>query len=266
MSVLNPLPGPQAGSRDPQTGVVQFFREWYSWLNQVFRICFAQQQSGTTALRPTTGLWIGRRYYDTTLSKPIWVSQVTPTVVWSEAGTFFEGFTTTTNTGLGDNAGDSISTGARNTLVGVDAGTAITTADDCTGIGDTALTLCTGAQNTALGSTAGNTITSGTGNTCLGYNSDVDSATAANRTVVGAGAVGTVDNTVHLAAQDHNVAVGGATALATTATAGFLYVPTCAGAPTGTPTTITSRAPIVIDTTNNKLYFYSSGAWRDAGP
>ena len=55
-------------------------------------------------------------------------------------------------------------------------------------------------------------------------------------------------------------------ALATTATNGFLYVPTCAGTPTGTPTTYTGRAPIVVDTTNNKLYFYSGGAWRDAGP
>ena len=55
-------------------------------------------------------------------------------------------------------------------------------------------------------------------------------------------------------------------AIATTATDGFLYVPTCAGTPTGTPTTYTGRAPIVVDTTNNKLYFYSGGQWRDAGP
>jgi hypothetical protein len=55
-------------------------------------------------------------------------------------------------------------------------------------------------------------------------------------------------------------------AIATTATNGFLYVPSCAGTPTGTPTTFTGRVPIVVDTTNNKLYFYSSGQWRDAGP
>lgn len=62
-----------------------------------------------------------------------------------------------------------------------------------------------------------------------------------------------------------NVRIGTA-ALATTATDGFLYVPTCAGTPTGTPTAITGLAPIVVNTTNNKLYFYSGGAWRDAGP
>jgi hypothetical protein len=60
--------------------------------------------------------------------------------------------------------------------------------------------------------------------------------------------------------------VVGTAALATTATAGFLYVPTCAGTPTGTPATQTGTAPIVIDTTNNKLYFFSGGQWRDAGP
>jgi hypothetical protein len=63
-----------------------------------------------------------------------------------------------------------------------------------------------------------------------------------------------------------NVIAGGSVALATTATNGFLYVPTCAGTPTGTPTTVTGMAPIVVNTTNNKLYFYSGGAWRDAGP
>lgn len=63
-----------------------------------------------------------------------------------------------------------------------------------------------------------------------------------------------------------NVVAGASAALATNATNGFLYVPTCAGTPTGTPTTITGMAPIVVNTTNNKLYFYSGGAWRDAGP
>jgi hypothetical protein len=62
-----------------------------------------------------------------------------------------------------------------------------------------------------------------------------------------------------------NVRIGTA-ALATTATDGFLYIPTCAGTPTGVPTSITGLAPLVIDSTNNKLYFYSGGSWRDAGP
>lgn len=60
--------------------------------------------------------------------------------------------------------------------------------------------------------------------------------------------------------------VFGPGAIATNATSGFVYVPGCAGTPTGTPTAYTGRVPIVVDTTNNKLYFYSGGAWRDAGP
>jgi hypothetical protein len=60
--------------------------------------------------------------------------------------------------------------------------------------------------------------------------------------------------------------VGESTALATNATDGFLYVPTCAGTPTGTPTGRGATAAVVVDTTNHKLYFYSGGSWRDAGP
>jgi hypothetical protein len=58
----------------------------------------------------------------------------------------------------------------------------------------------------------------------------------------------------------------GAPSLATTATDGFIYIPTCAGTPTGVPTAVTGMAPLVVDATNNKLYFYTGGAWRDAGP
>jgi hypothetical protein len=54
--------------------------------------------------------------------------------------------------------------------------------------------------------------------------------------------------------------VVGTAALATTATSGFLYVPTCAGTPTGTPAGFTGTVPIVFDTTNNKIYVYD-GAW-----
>lgn len=76
-------------------------------------------------------------------------------------------------------------------------------------------------------------------------------------------------NCLQVIAADNTASAGfivGNQALTTTATDGFLYVPTCAGTPTGTPTTQTGTAPIVVDTTNNKLYFYSGGQWRDAGP
>lgn len=50
-------------------------------------------------------------------------------------------------------------------------------------------------------------------------------------------------------------------ALATNATNGFLYVPSCAGTPTGVPTAFTGTIPVCADSTNNKLYIYSGGAW-----
>lgn len=49
--------------------------------------------------------------------------------------------------------------------------------------------------------------------------------------------------------------------VATNATDGFLYIPTCAGTPTGVPTAQTGTVAMVYDTTNNKFYIYN-GAWK----
>lgn len=56
--------------------------------------------------------------------------------------------------------------------------------------------------------------------------------------------------------------VPGTAALATTATGGFLYLPTCAGVPTGAPTSYTGRTPMVVDTTNSRLYVNVGGTWK----
>ena len=57
---------------------------WDQWTNRIQSIASAAQQSGTTAQRPTSGLWIGRQFWDSTLSKPVYVSAVRPTV-WRDA-------------------------------------------------------------------------------------------------------------------------------------------------------------------------------------
>ena len=49
-------------------------------------------------------------------------------------------------------------------------------------------------------------------------------------------------------------------ALATNATTGFLYIPTSAGAPSGTPEAHVGVVAMQFDTTNNDLYVYD-GAW-----
>ena len=55
--------------------------------------------------------------------------------------------------------------------------------------------------------------------------------------------------------------VVGNQALATNATEGFLYIPTCAGTPTGVPTARTGRVALIYDTTNFQFWIYD-GAWK----
>ena len=62
--------------------------------------------------------------------------------------------------------------------------------------------------------------------------------------------------------QGFELVTGGQTARATTATDGFLYIPTCAGTPTGTPTGRNGNVPLIYDDTNQVLYIYSGGAWN----
>lgn len=60
---------------------LQLFTRWHS-------IIVSQQESGTTANRPTVKLWVGRRYFDTTLGYPVYIKQVDPSVIWvNGAGT-----------------------------------------------------------------------------------------------------------------------------------------------------------------------------------
>lgn len=58
----------------------QVFSRWQSILSAI-------QQSGTTANRPTAGLWIGRQYFDTTLNKPVYLKSLRPSVWVDGAGT-----------------------------------------------------------------------------------------------------------------------------------------------------------------------------------
>jgi hypothetical protein len=78
------------------------------------------------------------------------------------------------------------------------------------------------------------------------------------------GSSGTSDNTptTKLTIRGNGNVVVGTAALATDATGGFLYIPSSAGTPTGTPTTETGTVPIQYDTTNNALYAYRGGAWH----
>lgn len=61
-----------------------------------------------------------------------------------------------------------------------------------------------------------------------------------------------------------NVIVGSGSSLGTTATNGFLCIPTCSGPPTGNPVGVPrGTVPIVFDTLNNRLYVRTpGGTWR----
>jgi len=65
-----------------------------------------------------------------------------------------------------------------------------------------------------------------------------------------------------------NVSTGGVIltgpgALATNATTGFTFFPTCAGTPSGVPSSIpTGGVAFVYDTTAHKIWMYDGGAWK----
>lgn len=51
---------------------------WANWMTAAWQILNAQTESGPTANRPKRNLYVGRRYFDTTLGaqgKPIWIGK-----------------------------------------------------------------------------------------------------------------------------------------------------------------------------------------------
>lgn len=60
---------------------------WMQWIQQAGLYAFSLSDSGTTANRPTSNLWVGRPYFDTTLGYPVWVKTVSPVVWVNGAGT-----------------------------------------------------------------------------------------------------------------------------------------------------------------------------------
>jgi len=67
------------------------------------------------------------------------------------------------------------------------------------------------------------------------------------------------------ASMQPSVVVGNA-ALATSDTDGFLYISTCAGTPTGVPTTNTGRVALIYDTTAHQFWIYDGGWLRPKTP
>jgi hypothetical protein len=67
----------------PIAGAEKVTGSWLTWFSRVNAFVNAGQQSGPTAERPTTLVWIGRQYYDTDLGYPVYVHSVAP-IVWHD--------------------------------------------------------------------------------------------------------------------------------------------------------------------------------------
>ena len=75
MALINTPPQSPVDLLQAERGVpflVNVTEGWRNFFQAVYTICSALSQSGTTAQRPTRGLWAGRMYFDVTLNLPIW--------------------------------------------------------------------------------------------------------------------------------------------------------------------------------------------------
>lgn len=182
------------------------------------------------------------------------------------------GTSPTGNTFVGFSAGANVNS-QYGVYIGYTAAASAAAGNGCVAIGYNAGP-GTGSHNLSIGQSAGVGMTTGSFNMHLGYRSVGSGVTTGNyNTLIGSDiVVGNVSNNAVLADMqgnqairkdaNHNVILGREVALATNATNGFTYIPTCAGIPTGVPTAVTGKAPLVADSTNNKLYIYLGGAWQ----
>lgn len=138
------------------------------------------------------------------------------------------------------------------------------------GTGDTYVTTAAAANYTLDGGLhKWSTAASGTAGTAISFSEVGRFGSDGTFRVRGNGSAGTTDAVQFsgsapasaLALDSNGNFTVGSAALATNATNGFFYIPTCAGAPTGTPTAKTGRVPMVYDSTNNDFYIYN-GAWK----
>ena len=180
-------------------------------------------------------------------------------------------------TGLGSNTLTSITTGYGNVAIGYNSQSNVNSGYTNSSIGNNSLAnITTGCGNIGLGDSAGRYITGGSTVNQTSTNSIyIGNATKAyadgdtNEIVIGYNTTGLGSNTVTLGNTNvtktqlrGDVICGTQSALATTATSGFICVPTCAGAPTGAVTNYTGKSAMVVDSTDNRVYFMVGSTWK----
>lgn len=87
MATRNAYEIPSSTQLTSPNGSGQVESGWLQWMQRTHNGAATLQQSGITADRPVTLLWIGRFYFDTTIGKPIWLKSVNPNVWVDGAGT-----------------------------------------------------------------------------------------------------------------------------------------------------------------------------------
>ncbi len=88
MTVVNQLPDDRISIPDLKNkGQNILAPAWRSFFGSLYLVSNASASSGTSGNRPAVGLWVGRRYFDTTLGKPVFVKTTSPLVWVDGAGT-----------------------------------------------------------------------------------------------------------------------------------------------------------------------------------
>lgn len=160
------------------------------------------------------------------------------------------------NSAFGDLSLQTVTTGGNNSAFGKQSGFALLDGQNNEFFGELAGASVThGSNNVVIGQAVGSTtLTIGSNNILIGTTSAIDVTTSAQSNYINIGGTYQGYDTTH-------TALVGAGALATTATSGFIEIPTSAGAPTGVPISHTGFAPMDYDTTNHKIWFYDGG-WK----
>ena len=239
------------------------------------------------------GTWISQAAFNSWLASPSFSS--VPTLPVQALGTFFAGpvtgpdaapgFRTITSTDISAAETDPVFASWRasaiNLTAGYLAGSAMTTATGNAIYGASAgVALVDGTNNLAAGTGCLSGLISGSGNIGIGYQAGT-LETGSNTLYLGnilqisqaneraysmmygtfsGSAASLVGQTLRV---NGSLICGGG--LATSATEGFLYVPSCAGMPAGTPTGQTGTIPLIYDRTNSLLYLYNSSSWNLVG-
>lgn len=81
MSLISPPPNSPVDEQSSSGALSAVSKAWRPFFVACWSLLSGLTQSGTTANRPTTSLWTGRPYFDTTLGIPIWFDGT----VWIDA-------------------------------------------------------------------------------------------------------------------------------------------------------------------------------------